>query len=265
MVIGALAVIGLCFGSFVNALVWRLKEKKNWINDRSECINCHHKLSAIDLIPVVSWLLLLGKCRYCRQKISTLYPTIEVLLSLLYVASYVLWPDTIQGINIAIFSLWLITITGLVALALYDFKWMILPTKIIYFLDSVAIIMAVLNIVMANNKTESIISYFLATLIGGGLFYIIFRLSNGRWIGGGDVRLGFLLGLIAATPQKIYLTIFMAAIIGTVISIPFLVIGKLKKSSLIPFGPFLIAAAIIVEFSGSNIIYWYSHMLLGIG
>src|SRR5688572_6912246 len=79
-------ILGLAFGSFVNALVWRLREGKDFIHGRSECPECHHRLAAADLIPVVSWLFLRGNCRYCKKSISPHYPLIEVLTAALFVA-----------------------------------------------------------------------------------------------------------------------------------------------------------------------------------
>lgn len=264
MVIFILLVTGLCFGSFINAFVWRLHEKKDWLNDRSECIYCHHKLAAIDLIPVISWLLLRGKCRYCRRSISVQYPIVELITTVLFIASFLLWPIHLVGYSIALFALWLVIVIGLVALALYDIKWMILPSKLIYFLYIAALLMAAIHIYYSNNHISMAISYLIASLIGGGIFYILFLVSKGKWIGGGDVRLGFLLGLIVSTAQNSLLLIFIAAFLGTLVSIPFMLSGKLKKTSMIPFGPFLIAAAYIVQLEGFNILTWYSHVFLGV-
>ncbi len=86
-----LFVCGLVLGSFVNALVWRIREKRTWVNDRSECVHCHHKLAPLDLIPVVSWLFLRGVCRYCKKPISIQYPLVELATGALFVLSYLLW------------------------------------------------------------------------------------------------------------------------------------------------------------------------------
>ncbi len=263
MAIIVLLVLGLSFGSFVNAFVWRLHENKDWLNDRSECIYCHHKLAVIDLIPVVSWLILRGKCRYCKRSISVQYPIVELITTVLFVASYLLWPTHLVGYSIALFVLWLVIVIGLVALALYDLKWMILPSKLIYFLYIAALLMAAIHIYYSSNHISTAISYIIASLVGGGIFYILFLVSKGKWIGGGDVRLGFLLGVIVSSAQNSLLVIFLAALLGTIFSIPFMANGKLKKTSMIPFGPFLIAAAIIVELEGFNILAWYSHLFLG--
>src|SRR5579859_6630448 len=127
MIVVLLIVLGLCFGSFVNALVWRLHEHRNFVNERSECTHCHHVLAPKDLVPVVSWLLLRGKCRYCRKPIQDT-PVAELLVPALWVVSYVYWPHALySSLGLFTFVAWLLFVVGFVALAIYDFKWFLLP------------------------------------------------------------------------------------------------------------------------------------------
>jgi prepilin signal peptidase PulO-like enzyme (type II secretory pathway) len=99
-------------------------------------------------------------------------------------------------------------------------------------------------------------------IIGGGIFYLLFQISAGRWIGGGDVKLGWLLGLITGTAARSVLFIFIAALFGSFISLPLLLSGRLKRTSTIPFGPFLILGAIVVQFFGADILNWYQHLFI---
>ena len=92
MIVLILFVFGLIFGSFVNAYVWRFKKRKNWVSERSICPNCKHVLRAKDLVPVLSWLSLRGKCRYCKKPISAQYPAVELFTALLFALSYAFWP-----------------------------------------------------------------------------------------------------------------------------------------------------------------------------
>jgi leader peptidase (prepilin peptidase)/N-methyltransferase len=275
-----LVVIGLCLGSFVNALIWRLHEqelensKKKTNNKRlaelsivkghSMCPHCRHKLAAIDLIPLFSWLSVKGKCRYCGQSISLQYPLVELIAALLFVASYVWWPFYIHGSQLALFIVWLLILVGLLALAVYDLRWFLLPNRIIYPLGCLAIIYAVVNVISASRPLTALLDTIIAVIIGGGIFYALFQLSKGRWIGGGDVRLGWLLGLIAGTPDHSILFIFLASILGTIVSLPLLSAHRLKRNSVIPFGPFLIAGSIITQLFGTNIIHWYTTAFLNI-
>src|SRR4051812_40657220 len=123
-----LFTLGLCLGSFINALIWRLHENKDWVKGRSQCPNCGHVLAAKDLIPVLSWLALRGRCRYCGRTISKQYPVVELLTGVAFAASYLYWPETLSesGQKLLLIT-WLTSLVGLMALLVYDFKWMLLP------------------------------------------------------------------------------------------------------------------------------------------
>jgi prepilin signal peptidase PulO-like enzyme (type II secretory pathway) len=278
MTILILIVLGLCLGSFINALVWRLHEqeklrqkktlkkvdkdryaKLSILKGRSMCPDCKHELLAKDLVPVFSWLSLRGKCRYCQKSISMQYPIVEITTAVLFVLSYVLWPVKVHGLQVAIFILWLPLLIGLIALAIYDLKWLILPNRIIYPLTYLALIMAIIDLLSGPGFFKELLNEVLAVAIGGGIFYVLFQFSNGKWIGGGDVRLGGLLGLVMNTPGKSILLLFIASATGTLISLPLLMSSRLKRNSVIPFGPFLILAAIVVQLVGHFILSWYQN------
>jgi leader peptidase (prepilin peptidase)/N-methyltransferase len=278
MVIGLLVVYGLCLGSFINALLWRvrvqadtkLKKKLTSSKDnpvdlsilkgRSVCPNCKHTLHAIDLVPILSWLSLGGKCRYCKKPISIQYPIVEASTAFLIVFSYIEWPIKLKGAQIAVFILWELVIIGLVALAVYDIKWKLLPNRILYPTTVIALAMAIMVVVSSSTPLKALLNVVGAVLIGGGIFYILFQVSSGRWIGGGDVKLGVVLGLIVGTAEKSLLFIFLGSILGSVISVPLLITGRLKRTSSIPFGPLLIVGGYITVLFGTNIINWYTHL-----
>jgi prepilin signal peptidase PulO-like enzyme (type II secretory pathway) len=260
MIIVILGVIGLCLGSFANALVWRLHEQDKQLSiatGRSMCPHCKHTLAAKDLVPVLSWLSLGGKCRYCRKPISAQYPLVELAVAGLFVASYVWWPVAFDHAQTAIFVLWLALLTGLIALLVYDLRWFLLPNRLIYPVGGIAAAQTVITIATAPNPLTVLLNTILAVLVGGGLFYLLFQVSKGKWIGGGDVKLGSLLGLVAGTPARSALFIFLASLVGSLVSLPLLATHRLKRTSMIPFGPFLIVAAILVQLFGAGIIHWY--------
>ena len=280
MIILCLIFVGLILGSFVNAYVWRIHEQSQSIgrkkkddiyskrlsvlNGRSMCTDCKHELGILDLIPLFSWLMLRGKCRYCHKRISIQYPVVEASSSLLFIFSYFWWPNTFNGLQYGELIVWLLIVTILLALVVYDIRWMLLPNSIMISLFVVSSLFALLNIFNSSQYISSLIAVILSVLIGGGLFYIIFQISDGKWIGGGDVKLGWVLGLIAGTPDRSLLFIFLASIIGSIVALPLLLSGKLSKGSIIPFGPFLIVAIFIVQLFGNEIINWYQHVLFSI-
>ena len=273
MIIIVLILVGLCLGSFVNALVWRLheqesktkkskKENLSIARGRSMCPNCNHSLAATDLIPVLSWIMLGGKCRYCSKPISVQYPLVELATASLFVASYIWWPASFDAPQAAIFVLWLVLLTGFMALVVYDLRWYLLPNRIVYPLSMIAGLMAIVKISVSDEPVYAFLSTVLAVVLGGGIFYLLFQVSNGKWIGGGDVKLGAVLGLVVGAPANALLVIFLASLLGSIVSLVLIASKRRKKSSLIPFGPFLIAAAVITVLFGSNILDWYDRVFI---
>lgn len=262
MIIAVLVVLGLVLGSFVNALVWRVHEDISIARGRSMCPACRHKLAGKDLVPVLSWLALRGKCRYCGQPISTQYPLVELATAALFVASYTWWPVAFDTAQTAIFVLWLALLTGLLALLAYDSRWLLLPNRLIYPLGGLAAVQALIIIATTDRPLAVLINMVAAVAVGGGIFYLIFHVSGGKWIGGGDVKLGWLLGLVVGTPARAILFIFIGALLGSLVSLPLLAAKRLKRTSVIPFGPFLIVGAIITVLFGADILRWYQQTFI---
>jgi len=271
MLIVILAILGLCAGSFVNALVWRIHEqsagkkskKLSILKGHSMCPDCRHELAARDLIPLISWLFLRGKCRYCRQPISIQYPIVELTAAAVFVSSYFWWSGdlSLAGQKL-LFTAWLISSIGLLALLVYDLKWMLLPNKIIY---STLVVSAIGRlgyiIFFADNKTHSFWLLLLSIIIASGLFWALYIYSKGRWIGFGDVRLGLITGTLLADPGLAFAMIFAASVLGTLFALPELASGQKNMSSRIPFGPFLITATYIMVLVGERFNHWYSGLL----
>lgn len=281
----ALALLGLCFGSFSNALVWRLHQqltqtpkalksskkgdqtKKHSAQQfsitrgRSMCPNCQHQLSAIDLIPVVSWLALGGKCRYCRRPISWQYPAVELLVAALFVVSYIAWPYGWGAVGWFQFAAWLAVVVGLVALAVYDLRWMILPNRLIYPVGALAVGMTVVLAIWHTNPFY-IIGSLAGVLTLAGFFYALWLVSHGRWIGFGDVRLAVIIGILVTGPAKTIMVLVLASLLGTIVAVPSLITKRWTMTQRIPFGPFLILATIIVYLFGGVMITWYKQQFL---
>ena len=278
MIIAVLIVFGLCLGSFVNALVWRVHEQaeqgakkkpnKELLRDlsiskgRSMCPHCHHTLHAQDLIPVLSWVSLRGKCHYCHKPISWQYPLVELLTAALFVLSYLYWPASFTHPQIAIFALWLLLLVGFMALIVYDIRWMLLPNRIVYPLGAIVTLQAAIVVLTDPKPTSALIKLALGVAIGGGVFYLLFQISQGKWIGGGDVRLGWLFGAVVAAPEYSVMVIFLASLLGCAVALPFMLTKRMRSSSLIPFGPFLIVATIVVRLFGAALLHWYKHVVL---
>lgn len=286
-----ITLVGLIFGSFVNAFVWRLHEQEliiekiaklkgkkaaakqrkaldaqlttlSIMKGRSMCPDCKHELAAKDLVPLFSWLSLRGKCRYCRKAISWQYPLVELSTAGLFALSYGFWPQALHGtLLVLIFAIWLVFIVMFMALAVYDLHWFLLPDKIVFPLIALAGLQAVL-VAIAAHDIGSVLQATLGALVISGTFWALFQVSAGSWIGGGDVKLAVILGLLAGSPLKALLVLFFSSVIGTICSIPLLLKGKKAMQLRVPFGPFLLAATVVVVLFGTSLIDWYSQHLL---
>jgi leader peptidase (prepilin peptidase)/N-methyltransferase len=261
MVILILLLLGLIWGSFVNAFVWRAHEHKDWVRGRSECSVCHHQLGVWDLIPVVSWVVLRGRCRYCKRPIQD-GPLVELLVPALFIVSYIWWPYALHGTGLVQFIFWLVFLIGYAILVVYDLRWRLLPNKVVYPLIALAGIEVVVLHLILSLDVRAILSAVAAVLVLSGTFYVLFQVSAGKWIGGGDVKLAVVLGLLAGDPLRALLLLFIASLSGTMLALPLLARGKSSAKLVIPFGPFLILAAVIVQLFGGGIISWYTHLVI---
>lgn len=276
MVVIYLGILGLCIGSFVCATVWRLREQSllaakkkltpaeksyeaalSISKGRSMCSHCKHPLAAKDLIPLVSWLYLRGKCRYCRKPIGALEPLAEAATALLFISSYLLWPMPWNGQGIFDFVVWLVLLSGFMALSIYDFKWFLLPDRVVLPLTILTVLKVIIDTTVFHTGVSSAMGAVWGALVIGVMFYGLFVVSNGRWIGGGDVKIAAMLGLLAGSPLRALFVIFISSVLGMVVSLPLLIRGSATRNSHIPFGPFLMAATIIVVLFGDKIVKSY--------
>ena len=256
-------ILGLCFGSFALATAWRIHKRKNFVRDRSKCENCKHVLAPLDLIPVVSWLMLKGKCRYCKKPLSGMMPLAELFAGAVFAATFAYWPDGFHGpLNLLRFTVWCTALVLLLVLFFYDLQWLLLPNKLMYPLWAVAAADFVLRFVQAPSW-HTLTFGIMSVAVSAGVFYMFFVVSHEQWIGFGDVRLGLAIGLLLGHPLLAGLTLFFSSIVGVLAVIPSVIKHKTTLKSKIPYGPLLIFALIVVRLFGSRFIDWYTvHILL---
>jgi prepilin signal peptidase PulO-like enzyme (type II secretory pathway) len=215
-----------------------------------------------DNIPVFSFIMLKGKCRYCHKSISWQYPAVEVITGLLFVIAWVselrimnyeLWfyPDFVIHNSlfiIHIFRDWFL-ISVMMIIFIYDLRWYLILD--IVTLPAAAILLA-LNLMLGHSWQTLLFS----AIIGSSFFLIQFVISKGRWIGGGDIRLGFLIGLALGWPNTL-VAIFLAYFIGSIAGLGLIASKRKKWGSEIPLGVFLSLGTIITLFWGDRILNWY--------
>lgn len=286
----ALALFGAALGSFAGATVWRLRErqlkfdakhgekvsaaekkevaklqKRPLHRDRSVCLHCGHELAWYDLLPLVSWLSLGGKCRYCHRPIGWFEPAIELGVTTFFVVSYLFWPlELTSFLGITQFIIWLIAGVGMAILFVYDAKWFLLPNTVVFPLIGLGALYSILALAKAHFAPAAVVSVIASCVVLSGLYYLIYVFSQRQWVGFGDVKLGLALALLLADWRLAVLALFLANLIGTLLFLPALVRGKLKSQAHIPFGPLLIAGWAIAGLFGERIVQWYMTLTLGL-
>lgn len=254
MTVAFVFILGLFIGSFLNVVVLRLHRAESFIKGASKCLFCKHRLYPKDLIPLFSYLFLKGHCRYCRQKFSHQYPLVELFTGLAFVL--VFWKiipsldvSSITALQFLYLLDWWVIVSFLIIIFIYDLKYYLILDKVVW----PGIILALLvNLVLG----VSVFNLVFAAVIGGGFFLLQFILSKGRWIGGGDIRLGIFMGVILGWPQ-VLTALFVSYILGSLISV-FLLLGKSKAwGDKIPFGTFLALGTFITMLWGSSLVTWY--------
>ncbi len=247
--------LGLCIGSFLNCVIYRLEKNVSFVKGRSYCPNCKHQLIWLDLVPVFSFLFLGGKCRYCRQKISIEYPIVEIVTSLLFLLIFKYQFSSINFEGIITILFWWYVASSLVVIFVYDLKYCLIPDSVLF--PAIAITF----LYQLFFHFHLLLNYGLATVIAPGFFLAIFLVSKGKWMGFGDVKLAILLGLLLGFPN-ILVGLFLAFFFGAIIGVLLLWLNKKGLKSEIPFAPFLILGTFVALFWGEQIIHWYTHFLI---
>lgn len=245
-------IAGLIIGSFLNVCIYRIPKGESIIYPPSHCLNCNTRLKVVDLIPVFSYFLNKGKCRYCGESISLQYPFIELLNGLIYLMLYYKFGLCFNLIKYLFLS------SLLIVIAFIDYKHQIIPDSILLFGFFTTLIFKLLY----YSRIE-LLNSTLGLLIGGLIFLIIAIVSHGG-MGGGDIKLIALLGFFFDW-KHLLLLMFLSFIIGAFFSIILLLLKIKDRKDFIPFGPFISIAAIITIFFGDILIscyinYFFNHM-----
>jgi leader peptidase (prepilin peptidase) / N-methyltransferase len=250
-------ILGLIIGSFLNCLIWRLY-KNETILDRSYCPKCRKRIEWYDNIPIISFIFLRGKCRHCGQPISWQYPAVELITGILFVLvviSNIQYP--ISGLLTSNFLLLTFRdcffIAVMIVIFVYDLRWYIIPDIVSL---PAAGMLFLLNLGLGINWRNLLIS----GIICGSFFLIQFLISRGRWLGGGDIRLGLLLGVALGWPMSL-VAILIAYLIGSAASLAMIATKKKKWGDQVPLGIFLTTASVLVLFWGDWIIDAYRNLV----
>lgn len=246
-------LLGVIIGSFLNVCIYRIPKGESIIFPSSHCTSCGTPLKWYDLIPIISFIIQKGKCRYCGEKISLQYPIVEFLNGILYLILYYNFDFNLDFIFYGIiFSI-------LIVIFFIDLYYQIIPNGLNILILISSITYKLLQFILYDMPLN-LINSLLGLIVSSGLFLLIIIISKGG-IGGGDLKLigglGFILGA-----EKIVLTIFLSFVLGAIISILLLLFKIKGMKDPIPFGPFICIASIITIFWGDNLLLWYSSMFI---
>jgi leader peptidase (prepilin peptidase) / N-methyltransferase len=263
-------LFGLATGSFLNAFIYRMEQKKSVLLGRSYCPHCKHTLAWHDLIPLLSFILLYGRCRYCNKRISVQYPLVELATGFLFVAIFLfLLPSMLgselvfaQGFVGALKLSYLLSVAALlVVIFVYDLKHYLIPDKVLFFATLLSGIWYFAASVFFHLYTAyQIQNAIYAALGAAGFFLAIYVLSKGRAMGFGDVKLAFFMGLFLGFPN-ILAALFVAFFVGGAIGLVLILAGKKKMKSQVPFGPFLVLGTFVALFFGERVVDFYLSLL----
>jgi len=236
-------LFGLVIGSFLNVVIGRLPEGRSVVHPRSACPGCGASIRWYDNVPVLSWLWLRARCRSCRAAISWRYPVVELLTAGLFALAAYRFGPTMELIPALLLLAALVAITGI------DLDHQLIPDVIT--LPGVAA-GAALGIAIHPDHWLDIV---LGIAVGGGLFFVII-LASGGGMGGGDMKLGAMLGAFLGW-KLVLLAILLAVFAGGAVAITLLMSGSKGRKDPVPFGPFLALGAILSLLWGNGLLAWY--------
>jgi leader peptidase (prepilin peptidase)/N-methyltransferase len=242
--------MGLCFGSFLNVCILRLPAEQSLMTPPSTCPKCHKPIRWRDNIPVVSWLLLRGKCRDCGAPISAQYPIIETIVGLIWLGAYIAFGLSVHALAAALLG------TILLGIGITDARHYIIPDEFNWAGLAIGLAISLVNGWQG----------FLQSMIGAAVgFVLLYAVGvGGKWVfkeeamGGGDMKMMAMVGSFVGW-KGVLLTIFSGALLGTLIFVPL----SVKKKRLVPFGVFLALGAAVTFVWGDAIVEWYRHFLRG--
>jgi len=269
MVFAFAFLLGLVVGSFLNVCILRIPAGESIVMPASHCVKCNKPIAPYDNIPLISWLVLRGRCRKCKTPISPLYPVVEGLTGLLFLACMFAFGPTLTWIK------WSAFCAVLVVLAATDLRERILPDKVNLTGGLIGLVMSAVvpvgdgsSLWLANHafafpppaRVLSVTDALLGAILGAGILWVFaegyFRLRGQEGMGLGDVKMMAMAGTFLG-PKAIVLTIMAGAVLGSVLGATFMLVRRTGSEYELPFGLFLGAGALLAVFWGAPILGWY--------
>ena len=235
-------IIGIVMGSFSNVCIYRIPLQFSIIRPGSYCPACKTPLAILDNIPLLSFIFLKGKCLYCQSKISWRYPAVELLTAIFYLLIYIRF-------DFPVAIIYALLVTSLIIITFIDTDCKIIPNVIT--LPGIPIGLVLAYFFLPHTITNALIGLF-----GGSGLLLLMAVIYPGGMGGGDIKMIAMLGAFLGW-EKVFLTIFLGSLIGSVVGITMILLKKGSRKTKIPFGPYLASGAILSIFFGNTIIEYY--------
>lgn len=250
-IVAGCAALGLLVGSFLNVVIWRVPRKESVVTPASHCPGCDAPIAPRDNVPLLSWLLLRGRCRHCQARISVRYPFTELACAVLFGALGARFSDSWALPAFLLFG------AGLLAISLIDLEHYIIPNRIVYPLGFASVPLLALGAGLDGDWWSLARALIGAACAFTALFVI--HVASPRGMGFGDVRLAFVLGLYLGYlgALEVMFGLFLGFVYGAVIGVVLMATGLRTRRQHVPFGPFLAAGAITIVLVGGPILDWY--------
>lgn len=270
-----LFLLGLCTGSFLNVVIYRLNHNLSPIGGRSFCPHCKRKIKWQDNLPLLSFFLLRGRCRSCHSPISWQYPLVEIAtgLAFLLIGWLVLGSRSLSPLHcyISIFLNCYI-VASLIAIFVSDLRYQVIPDEVVYPGMVIALLSRLRDGMAPQPSAAGIFnvlpvaqlgSVLLAGLAAAAFFWFLVLVTRGKGMGMGDVKLAGLMGFLLGFPQ-VLVALFLAFLTGAAVGVILVLLEKRGFGDQIPFGPFLVAATAVSWLWGGFLWNWYRLSLLGL-
>lgn len=256
---------GAIIGSFLNVYIYRFHTGKS-LNGSSHCLSCGTKLKWFELFPILSYLMIKGRCRHCHSRVPVRYFLIELLTGFLFFLTLL-----VTTVLLEVLLLWVIAAV-LVVILTYDYYHFIIPDSLTIMVTVLALLLSAFTYFVYGRAFDLILIDILSALAGAGFFLFLWLISKGQWLGFGDVKLAFPLGLLVGA-ESVFSFVVMSFWIGAAISLIILGIQKIQRGkthlrlttpgitmkSAVPFAPFLIAGALVTFYANINVLSFFSY------
>jgi leader peptidase (prepilin peptidase)/N-methyltransferase len=256
LIIAFAFVLGLIFGSFATVAAYRIPRRESFLSGRSKCPNCGRTITALENIPVLSYVLLRGRCRGCGSRISIRYPLIELATGTLFALSVLKFGLSVEAVLFAALF-WV-----LVVLTVIDLEHRLLPNRVVYPAFVVGWV-ALIAIALVHDVPERLVDGAVGAIVFGGFFFLVAFLFPAG-MGGGDVKLGFVLGTFLGYLDGIGLVLvgmFLAFLLGSIVGVGLVIFAGKGRKTMVPFGPFLSLGSILAVFVGRPLVDGYLRLL----